>query len=440
MADIDALRARWPASLNDLPEAALAVFAAWSRATEETIRKALEDEVGRGFSQPKGTYTKDHKCRDLTILRSPLPRTLRGAGARSALSARQLADIGTVSPARATPAASETPPTAVFTTPGTSTEERVDLLQTMLNQCLETMKVQQDQIGQHKATIDQLFQAQLADPEDVQTSAYVVGESVLRKLGPGTDGSYSWARVKPMPRHERNFILRTHAGTFAGFPPDLDLVTATKALKEVQAAKISLSTFATQEVAKYMMRNSHTVKMTGTVYSRIIEMREELEARRAEDDSFKEDLLVPMEDILEFLSTLEEAASGAMDIAIDNQTLMRTAVSKRLEEAIGVAHLRPETGKKAREDFLSAETLSLIEAAATRSEDLSWAAEGQKRLKNQRSSHGYRSQKSPGGGKDTWGAGIAPRGKGKGEKGKTTDKGKRGTTVEPPTRSGEDPS
>ncbi len=113
------------------------------------------------------------------------------------------------------------------------------------------------------------------------------------------------------------------------------------------------------------MRNAHTVKMTGTVYSRITEMRE-LEARRAEDDSFKEDFLVPMEDILTFLSTLEEAASGAMDIAIDNQTLMRTAVSRCLEEAIGVAHLRPETGKTAREDFLSSEIPSLIEAAATR--------------------------------------------------------------------------
>ena len=90
-----------------------------------------------------------------------------------------------------------------------------------------------------------------------------------------------------------------------------------------------------------MSRNAHTVKMTGTVYSRIVEMREELENRRAEDDSFKEDLLIPMDDILEFLTTLEEAASGAMDIAIDNQTLMRTAVSKRLEEAIGVGQESP---------------------------------------------------------------------------------------------------
>ena len=87
-ADIEALRARWPASPNDLPEAALAVFAAWSRATEETLRKALDDEVGRGFVQPKGTYSKDQKCRDLTILRSPLPRTLRISGVRTALSKR----------------------------------------------------------------------------------------------------------------------------------------------------------------------------------------------------------------------------------------------------------------------------------------------------------------------------------------------------------------
>jgi hypothetical protein len=282
------------------------------------------------------------------------------------------------------------------------------------------MRVQQEQIGQHKATIDQLFQAQLADPEDIQTSAYIVGESVLRKLGQGSDGSYSWARIKPLPRHERNFILCTHAGTFAGFPPDLDLVTATKALKEIQAAKLSLSTFATQEVAKYMARNAHTVKMTGTVYSRIIEMREELEARRAEDDSFKEDLLVPMENILSFLSTLDEAASGAMDIAIDNQTLMRTAVSRRLEEAIGVAHLRPEAGKKAREDFLSSKTLSLIEAATTRSEDLSWAAEGQKRLKNQRSSHGYRSQKPPGAEKTHGIRALSPAVRAKGRRARQT--------------------
>ncbi len=87
-------------------------------------------------------------------------------------------------------------------TAGTSTEERVDILQNMLNDCLSTMKAQQEQIGQHKATIDQLFQAQLADPEEIQRSAYIVGDTVLRKLGQGSDGSYSWARIKPLPRQE----------------------------------------------------------------------------------------------------------------------------------------------------------------------------------------------------------------------------------------------
>jgi hypothetical protein len=128
-----------------------------------------------------------------------------------------------------------------------------------------------------------------------------------------------------------------------------------------------------------------------------------------------------------------------MDIAIDNQTLMRTAVSKRLEEAIGVAHLRPETGRKAREDFLSAE-LALIESAATRSEDLSWATEGQKRLKNQRSSHGNRSHKSPGSGTVTWGTGSTPRGKGKGKKGKAAEKGKRNSSADTAQPNSEDPS
>ena len=88
-------------------------------------------------------------------------------------------------------------------------------------------------LGHHEVTIDQIFQAQLVDPEDIQNSAYIVGETVLRKLGQGSDGSYSWAQIKPLPRHERNFILRSYAGTFAGFPPDLDLVTATKDLKAI---------------------------------------------------------------------------------------------------------------------------------------------------------------------------------------------------------------
>ena len=128
-----------PASPNDLPEAALAVFAAWSRATEETIRKALEEEVGRGFVQPRGHYPKDHKCRDLTLLRSPLPRTLRVAGARSALSTRQLADIG-MTTIQTESAPIEDPTSSVGSvTPGASTEERVDLLQSMLTQCLNTI-------------------------------------------------------------------------------------------------------------------------------------------------------------------------------------------------------------------------------------------------------------------------------------------------------------
>jgi hypothetical protein len=103
---------------------------------------------------------------------------------------------------------------------------------------------------------------------------------------------------------------------------------------------------------------------------------------------------------------------------------------------------RSVSGRKAREDFLSAETLALIEAAATRSEDLNWATEGQKRLKNQRSSYGNRSHKSPGSRAVTSGTGSTPRGKGKGKgkKGKATDKGKRNAATEAAHLHSEDPS
>jgi hypothetical protein len=188
-----------------------------------------------------------------------------------------------------------------------------------------------------------------------------------RTLGPGSN--------RFLARNVTSFSANMPA--FAGFPPDLDLVTTTKATKEIQAATLFLSTFATQEISKYMMRNAHTVKMMGAVYSRMMEMRESLEARQTEDDTFNENLLVPMEDVLFFFITLEEAASGAMDTAIDNQTLMCIAVSRRLEEkAIGAPTVRQkQVGKKAKEDFLSSETLHLIEAAATLSEGLSWVAE-----------------------------------------------------------------
>jgi hypothetical protein len=55
--------------------------------------------------------------------------------------------------------------------------------------------------------------------------------------------------------------------------PALDMLASTKALKLVQDAKVTLPNFATQEVAKFMTRNAGTIKICGTVLSRVREMK-----------------------------------------------------------------------------------------------------------------------------------------------------------------------
>ena len=93
----------------------------------------------------------------------------------------------------------------------------------------------------------------------------------------------SWLDVKPLPKSERRRILREHGGTFKTFPPDLDMLASTKALKLVQDAKVTLPNFATHEVAKFMSRNTGTIKMCGTVLSRVRELKSDLTAPPEED-------------------------------------------------------------------------------------------------------------------------------------------------------------
>jgi hypothetical protein len=137
----------------------------------------------------------------------------------------------------------------------------------------------------------------------------------------------------------------------------LDMLASTKALKLVQDAKVTLPNFATQEVAKFMSRNTGTIKMCGTVLSRVREMKADLTyvpPHLGEDDEDEDSLThwpqsIPTVDLLEFLTTLE----FAMDLAIDTQTLMRLSVSRRIETALGVAHLHQDPTKHPKEDFMS---------------------------------------------------------------------------------------
>ena len=194
-------------------------------------------------------------------------------------------------------------------------------MEASLATCLATIAKQNEQLVLQASTLDRLFKAQ-ADPDEVQTSTYEVADSVLGKLGRNSAGKMSWLDIKPLPKSERRRILREHGGTFTTFPPDLDMLASTKALKLVQDAKVTLPNFATQEVAKFMARNTGTIKMCGTVLSRIREMKADLTPQSIgidEDDDEDETSgvppTIPTEALIEFLQVLESAAAGAFDLS-----------------------------------------------------------------------------------------------------------------------------
>jgi hypothetical protein len=296
-------------------------------------------------------------------------------------------------------------------------------METSLAKCLETIARQNEQLVTQAATLERLFKAQ-ADPEEIQTSTYEVADSILQKLGRNSAGKMSWLDIKPLPKSERRRILREHGGTFTTFPPDLDMLASTKALKLVQDAKVTLPNFATQEVAKFMARNSGTIKMCGTVLSRVRELQRDMAPLATEGGDDEDDEVpsppslssVPTAVLLEFLVVLEAAAAGAMDLAIDTHTLMRLSVSRRIETALGVAHLHQDPTKHPKEDFMSPKTLTVIEEAAKMREDLTWAMEARKTVTGERAPYN-RPRKAPGGGQQHTAAHGRGQGRGTGSKG-----------------------
>ena len=425
-------RQRWPKHPNGLSAPVRAVFTAWEQCQEGEQDEAL-DQID-GFTRPPGRFTSKQKCRDLTLLRSPLPSSSTDVPILSDEDVSIFFDTvspGTSSTPRDAPRDRDAEESDTSSIRSSHADDRLSSMESAMAKCLDTIAKQHEQLVSQAATLERLFKAQ-ADPDEVMTSTYEVADSILMKLGRNAAGKMSWLDIKPLPKSERRRILREHGGTFATFPPDLDMLASTKALKLVQEAKVTLPHFATQEVAKFMSRNTGTIKMCGTVLSRIREMKSDLtyvSPHLGEDDEDETSLpdvpkSIPTADLLEFLTVLESAADGAMDLAIDTQTLMRLSVSRRIETALGVAHLHQDPNKHPKEDFMSPKTLTVIEDAAKMREDLTWAMEARKTVTGERNTlFQNRLRKSPGGGQRHTPASGTGRGRGAGSKG-GTGKGK----------------
>jgi hypothetical protein len=202
-----------------------------------------------------------------------------------------------------------------------SSNERLTVMKASLTKCFDTTARQHEQLVAQAATLDRLFKAQA---EELQTSTYVVADSVLSKLGRTVAGKMSRIDTKPLPKSGRRRILRKHGGTFTTFPLDLDMLASTKALKLLPQCRLKFC--------------------------------------------------------LNSFWMFDSAAEGAMDLAIDCHTLMRLSVSRRIESVLWVSHLlvHQDPTKRPKEDFISPKTLALIEDAAKMREDFTWAIEARK--------------------------------------------------------------
>ena len=354
---IDEARGRWPRDASLLPADAQAAFAVWSQAPATTVKTALEGDAA--WTRPVGSYRKLDKVRDLVLLRTPFPRNIRTGGA-TPLSATQVSCIGQDS--------SEDD--------NNNDDDRSDAPDlSVAEQLAEMRRVQvalQSTIASQSATIQQLFKAQHVEhTEGDLSSTYEVLDEVLLKLGhDATKEACSWMNVLPLTVQERKLVMREHGGTFSSFPPELDIVESTRMRSEVKKTSLTLVDFATKEIARYMQRNALTIKMSGTALSRVIEMRKKLDGCLTGDH---DEGVVPIVDVVDFLGVLEGATGATVDLAVDVQTHLRLAVSRRIESALGVGHLRKDPLKKEKEDFLPPDTYGNIADAAQKKEDLAWA-------------------------------------------------------------------
>ena len=500
-ADFLLARQCWPERGREdlIPAAARSIYEAWQAASPDARRLALDAAMASGLTRAPGKDTERAQCRDLTLFGSPLP------GPRSALrplTTEQVHALGIVPPSSARPrrstlaaesggsqarSLSEPPPKrqgrgqrrvheGSETIPrskddpssadgGGSPDKRIRGGRESPSRSRSPARSESSEhrpidnappatdrrvaeleriLAVQEERIKQLFAQQLAEPHEDVSSAYVVLDEVWQRLGKHpTEDKCSWLNIPALKLREISEIVRTQSGTYPHFPCELDVVGGMKKLPGVKDAQISLLDFAQAEVTKFMRANSRTVRLSGTAYSRSLEMQHDLASFIEGDPEVRE---IPVEWVMEFVDKIVGTTRGTFVASIDAQTTLRLSVSHRLEKAMKVDHLTTINPLKAeREDFIPPNAMKRIEDAAKRNLDLSWALDqalGKASFSGRRpenSSRGgkadYARQRSRGGGTSKSGAPKGSKGGGgKGGKGRG-----RGSGATPRTETRADP-
>jgi hypothetical protein len=276
------------------------------------------------------------------------------------------------------------------------------------------------------AELERKLARQLAEPHEDVSSAYVVIDEVWQKVGKDASADRcSWLNINALKKQEAGEVIRMHSGTFPHFPCELDVIETMKRLPGVKDAQITLVDFAQTEVSKFMRANARTVRLSGTVFSRVPEMQMDLADYIENDPGASE---IPIDWVVEFVDHVVGAARGTFAMSLDTQTTLRLAVSHRLEKAMKADHLTTNPLKAEREDFIPPLVLQRIEDAAKRNLDLSWAldnAAGKQPFSGRHPTNSWRGGKTEYARQRGRGGG-APKGAPKGGKGGAGGRGGRG--------------
>jgi hypothetical protein len=147
---------------------------------------------------------------------------------------------------------------------------------------------------------------------------------------------------------------------------------STQNCKEMQSAKkMTLPQFST-EVSKFMDRNNTATKLVGTAWSRVLDVMNDLQTHIEEEP----DIVFRGVDLLERITHVESCLKGSFELSLDSTTHTRLNVANRVDVAMGIDHLRVDPLKKESDDFTSDDTCKLVEAAALKKQNLTWAKQG----------------------------------------------------------------
>jgi hypothetical protein len=393
----------WPDD-TDLPASVLAALREWRSESLTAIDPAVEilnADPARAFSTPRNNFLKERRCRTLVAHGVP---TNGGATPSPA-------ELRSMIPADDT----------------RSTDSRSDSgSQQSSSNMEEKFEALEAKLLAAQSTIDMLVK-QRDEVEGADVSADYVVHSTVLDLVPKSFVSHD-----PLSKKERLKLSRSHQGDFPedAWPNRLVLSDATKNAKEIKAAqKLTLTQFA-DTVGKFMDRNEYATKMAGTSWSRLIDCIEHLQEQLSENP----DIVFRAADFIDQLEPIAATTRAAFELGLDSATHMRMNVSRRVDQAMGIDHLRADPTKRAVDDFISPETYKLVEEAAKQKQNLTWAKQGYFPGQHVGRFSGGPPPKSGGGGGNYTkrskggggGKGSGGRGRGKGKGGKDKKSGGRG--------------